>query len=166
MMTSRMMNGRLTNRRLGGTSTGRIYLRRFAELATTVALLMGCTEFSRAQNAQGLPQGPAHGWGQISTSQNQRSYPGEIGDPAMEEKRLNALNAERQKAMVADTDKLVKLAAELNQEVNGKSLEQLTDDQLRKVAEIEKLAHSIREKMSTSVKPAPMMDSPTVPLMQ
>jgi hypothetical protein len=84
-------------------------------------------------------------------------------DPMALEKRLKALNAERQKAMVADTNKLVKLAAALNAEINGKHSGELTPDQLRQVAEIEKLAHNIKEKMCTSVRPAPMMQQP--PLM-
>jgi hypothetical protein len=77
-------------------------------------------------------------------------------DPAFEQKRLTALNAERQKSMVADTNKLVKLASELNTEVAGEQPESLNPDQLRKVAEIEKLAHSVKEKMSMSVKGMPV----------
>ena len=144
-------------------STGRRICnsRRMLEVVTAMMLLLGFAGIGRAQNqqiGQSYPRGQGQ-WGQIQPDQ---SYPGQMsGDSAMEEKRLNALNAERQKALIADTEKRVKLAAELNEEVNGKNLDQLTPDQLRKVAEIEKLAHNIREKMSTSVKPAPsMMNSP------
>ena len=84
-------------------------------------------------------------------------------DPMALEKRLKALNAERQKAMIADTNKLVKLAAALNAAINGKHSGELTPDQLHQVTEIEKLAHSIKEKMCTSVRPSPMMQQP--PLM-
>jgi hypothetical protein len=150
-----MTKERLTSRRL--------YPHRLAELAMAAVLLAGpAVMIGSAQSPQMGGQGyPQRGqWGQVPTQQT-GNYPGQNGDPAMEEKRLNALNTERQKNMIADTNKLVKLAAELNAEVNGKNLGQLTPDQLRKVAEIEKLAHGIREKMSTSVKPAPsMMDSP------
>ncbi len=85
-------------------------------------------------------------------------------DPLSLEKRLKALNAERQKAMIADTNKLVKLVAELSAETNEKHPGELEPDQLRQIAEIEKLAHSIKEKMCTSVRPAPMMVQPQ-PLM-
>jgi hypothetical protein len=147
-----MTKERLTSRRL--------HLGRLAELTTAAVLLLGFVGIGHAQNQQ-AGQGYPHGQGQWGQTQADQSYPGQAGDPAMEAKRLNALNAERQKNMVADTDKLVKLAAELNEEVNGKDLGQLTADQLRKVAEIEKLAHSIREKMSTSVRPPPsIMNSP------
>lgn len=137
---------------------------RLAELATAILLMAGLAGIVHAQGGQMGGQVAAQGhWDQGPTA-----YPGQNGDLAMEEKRLNALNTERQKNMIADTNKLLKLAAELNAEVNGKNLGQLTPDQLRKVAEIEKLAHSIREKMSTSVKPAPsMMDSgPLIPNMR
>lgn len=89
-------------------------------------------------------------------------------NPAMEERRLRELNAERQKSIVADTNRLVKLAAELNGEINGAHPASLTGDQLRKLAEIEKLAHSVREKMSTPLAgyprpmpaPAPLRPNP------
>jgi hypothetical protein len=124
---------------------------------------MGCAGISRAQSPQGGQGYPRGQIGQSPMSQADQTYPGQNGDPAMEAKRLNALNADRQKTMVAETNKLVKLAEELNEEVNGKDLGQLSEDQLRKVAEIEKLARSIREKMSTSVRPAPsMMDQPVL----
>jgi hypothetical protein len=73
------------------------------------------------------------------------------GDPAESERRLRALNILRQKALVSDTKKLLQLANELNAEIGGADSESLTADQLRKLAAIEKLAHSVKEKMSTSV---------------
>jgi len=76
-------------------------------------------------------------------------------DPVEMEKRLRALNAERQKSLVADTNKLLKLAQELQDEIGHTSPDALTPTQLRKVADIEKLAHSIKEKMSTSVRGVP-----------
>ena len=50
------------------------------------------------------------------------------------ERRLSALNIERQKQMVADTNKLLKLAKELNDEVAVQMPATLTPEQLRKVA--------------------------------
>lgn len=77
------------------------------------------------------------------------------GDPVEQEKRLRALNAERQKSLVADTNKLLKLARELADEVDHTNPDTFTPAQLRKVADIEKLAHSIKDKMSTSVRGTP-----------
>ncbi len=72
-------------------------------------------------------------------------------DPMMAERRMRALNIERQKQMVADANKLVKLARELNDEVGATNAGSFTPDQLRKIAEIEKLARSVRERMSAAV---------------
>ena len=73
-------------------------------------------------------------------------------NPIEERRLLNALNADRQRSMVSDTQKLLRLVNELNAEIAGKAPAELSANQLRKVAEIEKLAHSIREKMSYSVR--------------
>lgn len=72
-----------------------------------------------------------------------------------EGKRLNALNADRQKKLIADTNKLLSMATELNAEMSGANAASLTPDQLRKVAQMEKLARSVREKMSKAwIEPA------------
>ena len=84
-------------------------------------------------------------------------------DPVMAERRYRALNAERQKLMVADTNKLLKLAKELNDEVAGSNNGAFTGDQLRKIAEIEKLARNVKERMSTGVGESPsLVNSPTL----
>jgi hypothetical protein len=81
-------------------------------------------------------------------------------DPIEQEKRLRALNAERQKSLVAETNKLLSLAQELHSEIDRTKPDALTPTQLRKIADIEKLAHSIKEKMSTSVRGAPEVRMP------
>jgi hypothetical protein len=73
-------------------------------------------------------------------------------DASRAEKRLSMMNAERQKTLVDDTNKLLALAKELNGEIAQSNTGELTPEQLRKVAEIEKLAHSVRDKMSLSVR--------------
>jgi hypothetical protein len=83
-----------------------------------------------------------------------------------EEKRLRALNAERQKSLVSDTNKLLKLAQELEAEVSSESPGSLDAAQLRKIAEIEKLARSVKEKMSTSMRPTAEYMVPSIPTMQ
>jgi hypothetical protein len=76
-------------------------------------------------------------------------------DEADHEKMLRVLNAERQKSLVADTNKLLRLVKELNAQIASSNPIQLTSDESRKLATIEKLAHSVREKMSTSVRGLP-----------
>ena len=59
-------------------------------------------------------------------------------------------NLERQAAIKADTDKLLKLAEELKQSVDKSSANVLSVEVLKKAEEIEKLAHSVKSKMKQS----------------
>ena len=67
-----------------------------------------------------------------------------------EQKRMKALNAERQKSLVSDSEKLLRLAKELNDELAQNNSGTMNPEQLRKVEEIGKLAKSVKEKMSFS----------------
>ena len=75
-----------------------------------------------------------------------------------EERRLQALNAAQHKAVVDDTDKLVKLVAELNKEISSSNARSLTPQQLQMVAEIEKLAHNVRDKMRMTIRTVEMKE--------
>ena len=79
-------------------------------------------------------------------------------------KRLEMINIDRQKTMVADANKLLKLAKKLNAEVNGADAGALTQDQLSEVKEIEKLAHKVRGEMSFSVQRPPYSGPLLTPL--
>lgn len=86
----------------------------------------------------------------------------DVEDQLAAERQLNALNIERQKQVVSDTNKLLKLATELNDEVAANHSATLTDDQLHKMAQIEKLAHSVKQMMADGVtRPDPAMQMPT-----
>ncbi len=74
------------------------------------------------------------------------------------ERRLQALNAAQHQAIVDDTDKLVKLVTELNQQINSSNAHSLTPHQQQMVAEIEKLAHSVRDKMRMTVRTVELKD--------
>jgi hypothetical protein len=56
-------------------------------------------------------------------------------------------NVARQKDIQKDTDKLLELATELKQYVDKTNEDILSMDVIKKADEIEKLAHSVREKM-------------------
>jgi hypothetical protein len=84
-----------------------------------------------------------------------QTYTGDAGDQVYQERRLRQLYEAQHKSMVSDTDRLLKLVTELNAEIDSTNPSALTPDQLRKVAEIEKLAHSVRDKMRMSVRAAP-----------
>jgi len=118
-----------------------------------------------------------HGWAQAGTGQFHPVLPQPIGqgvngdsdddtnDARMaSEKQLRALNAERQKSLVADTNKLLRLVNELNAQVAGAHPDTLNPAQLSKLAQIEKLAHSVKDKMSTSVRGTPAFQPPFQPV--
>ena len=127
-----------------------------------VALLL--TVPSVAQN--GSPPFTTRSGAQHSLDQS--PFDDDIGsrDPVLREKQLRALNAERQKELVADTNKLLKLAQDLNGEIGEANPGSLTPDQIRRFAEIEKLAHSVKEKMSTSVRGTPLYPLDPLPMMR
>ncbi len=64
-----------------------------------------------------------------------------------EDKQYLRYVASRLKSMASDTEKLVTLTKELNAKIEKSGADSLTRDDLRTLAEIEKLAHSIKWKM-------------------
>ncbi len=98
-------------------------------------------------NAQVSPSDPRNGVGVAAFGEN----------PLWAEKRVEVMNADRQKSMVANANKLLELTKKLNAEVNGAHAGALTEDQLFEVKEIEKLAHKVREEMSYAVPARPNM---------
>jgi len=59
-------------------------------------------------------------------------------------------NQERQAQLKRDTDHLLKLATELKQYVDNSNENVLSLDVVKKAEEIEKLAHSVKEKMKAN----------------
>jgi hypothetical protein len=78
-------------------------------------------------------------------------------------KRLRALNIDRQKRMISDAAMLLKLATELNAEVMSDKPDSLIPAELHQVAEIEKLAHSVKEKMRYTQGDTPAPREPVSP---
>lgn len=85
-------------------------------------------------------------------------------DPVFAEKRLRALNADRQKSMVSDASKLLELARQLDAEIASNPGDELTPEEVRKISEIEKLARSVKTKMAQSFAGGPQLRPPVVPL--
>jgi len=135
--------------------TGSIRLARPARLASCVALalVLSAARLAHAQSQAPLPRAPIPpSIGQSSESIDDRSEPDQV-DAA---RRLRVLSDMRQKAIVSDTNKLLKLASELDAEIQQANSDSLTPDQLRKLATIEKLARNIKEKMSNPVQGTPV----------
>jgi hypothetical protein len=72
------------------------------------------------------------------------------------ERRLNALNSDRHKSLVSDTEKLLRLARELDAEIAANAGQGLTPKEMKDVAEIEKLARNVKEKMARSYGDGPI----------
>ena len=77
---------------------------------------------------------------------NQHPDPDPMGQH-IEERMAERRNEERQKLLVADTDRLLALAQQLKAEVDKSSKDQLSIDVVKRAEQIEKLAHSVKEKM-------------------
>jgi hypothetical protein len=115
----------------------------------------------------GLPvagQSPYFQFPSTNSGKNGRNYPEnsvQFGpESAPDPKRVRMLNAERQKSIISDTEKLFKLAKELNDEMAAVDSPVMTDAQMRKLNEIQKLARSVKEKMSFTTGGPPALSPP------
>lgn len=86
------------------------------------------------------------------------SRPSLNSDPMADTRPLNAPNPakvehmredERHKRLVSDTARLVELTNELKTEVDKAAKDELSLDVVKKAAEIEKLAHDVKERMKS-----------------
>ena len=106
----------------------------------------GVHTLSAAQNP--APQNPAIP--NVSPLPPPFGTPGESGDPIerqRQEKLAKARNSDRQKQLVQDTNKLLALAKELKADVDKSNSDTLSLDVVKKAAEIEKLAKSVKDRM-------------------
>ena len=69
----------------------------------------------------------------------------------MEARRIGMLNLIRQKNMVSDADKLLRLAQELNEDADAGGTKMSPTERMHKAAEIEKLAKAVKEKMTYAI---------------
>jgi hypothetical protein len=67
--------------------------------------------------------------------------------PQMEADQARMRAVDRQKQLVSDTQKLLALATQLKTDVDKSNKDMLSLDVVRKADEIEKLAHSVKERM-------------------
>ena len=68
-------------------------------------------------------------------------------DPHRNEQQEKLRNNDRQKRLVADTDKLLVLATDLKAQVDKSNKDTLSVGVIKKAEEIEKLARSVKERM-------------------
>jgi hypothetical protein len=87
----------------------------------------------------GIPQKPGQG--------NNPADPDPMDNPHRAEQQEKLRNADRQKRLVADTEKLLTLATDLKAQVDKSTKDTMSVDVIKKADEIEKLAHSVKERM-------------------
>jgi hypothetical protein len=139
---------------------GGCVLRKSRSLAFCLALLLVLHAGAQNSSSQSQPSSSGH-LGQLSSNSTiEFSQP----DLSMEQHRQRLLNADRQKALVADADKLLKLVSTFNAEIDAANPETLTPAQLRTLGEIQKLAHSVKTRMSDPLFGTPVfMEPPPLP---
>ena len=119
---------------------------RFKLFALAVLLLSITPAFtvpSFDQNPVPVPRlGPNPGLAPDATEDEQRAK--------LEKDIAKKANRERQAQLQRDTDNLVKLANELKQPVDKSNENTLSLEVVKKAEEIEKLAHSVKEKMKAN----------------
>lgn len=81
-------------------------------------------------------------------------------DGRIEARRIVQLNLLRQKSMVSDADKLLRLAQELDNDAKAGASALSPAERMRKAAEIERLAKEVKEKMTYSIGDPPQPATP------
>ena len=129
------------------------YIREILRAAPGVVLVLAlaCVPVGRSQSGSGMGSGQNSSRMPMAPRPEMGTVTADDYDSTLMQRRLRALNMERQKELVSDTNKLLKLARELNIEVASQKSDTLTPEQLHKIAEIEKLARNVKERMTAAV---------------
>jgi hypothetical protein len=139
-----MEAGMLMRRRVAGQSVGRmlVCLVGMGFMMAGVAARAG--ESAGVQRSTGsTPAAPAA----ANPSFGIEHDPSDPTYARMQEKQIASAATDRHKRMVADADKLLELATELKQDVDGTTKDEMSVPTIKKAAEIEKLAHDVKERM-------------------
>ena len=117
--------------------------------ALLIAIVFPMTTGAARPQASDDAHGPPQGVGQRGPH-DRESGPEDEQREQMEKDLAKKANQERQAQLKRDTDKLLQLATDLKTEVDKSNENILAVDVVKKADEIEKLAHSVKEKMKGS----------------
>ncbi len=117
--------------------------RRQARLLAVVTLVLSAA----ALKAPAQHNGPEPPPGINSGLNNDHDRNGPTISPQMQEQQAERRNSDRQRQLIADTEKLFQLAGQLRDEVSKSNKDQLSIPVIKKSEEIEKLAKSVKERM-------------------
>ncbi len=112
-------------------------------MSTALGLLLLLSSGAEAQQASAPPNPPVTRGG----ADDGFGPPGASVSPALQERMAERRNSDRQKMLMADTDKLLLLAQQLHDAVAKSSKDELSVSVVKRSEEIEKLAKSVKEKM-------------------
>lgn len=115
-------------------------MHRLSWLAVAVGLFLAACGTPMAQQIHLPPS--------VSQSQSMGGMPTTTGDPIQKQQAI-AANQQRQVEIRRDTDKMAELTQELKQYL-AKNDQVMSVDAIKKVEQIEKLAHSVKGKMKQS----------------
>ena len=118
-----------------------------ATLVLGAAPGVASAQLGAAPPIQTTPQGSGRNGGMNLPSVDGRGIPGIDPLPRMEEQQARSRNSERQKRLVADTDKLLALIADLKRQIEQADKNGQSVDVTKKAEEIEKLAKSVKDRM-------------------
>jgi hypothetical protein len=135
-----MEAGMLMRRRVAGQSVGRMLVC----LVGMGFMMAGVAAGAGMQRSTGsTPVAPAA----ANPSFGIEHDPSDPTYARMQEKQIASAATDRHKRMVADADKLLELATELKQDVDSTTKDEMSVPTIKKAAEIEKLAHDVKERM-------------------
>ena len=117
--------------------------------AAGVLLVAGSSAGSQTPDTGQMQQPPTMQTPPFGTSPpfGESPNPGDPMQRQRQEKLEKARNVDRQKQLEKDTDKLLSLAKELKEDVGKTNADTLSVDVVKKAAEIEKLAKSVKDRM-------------------
>jgi hypothetical protein len=120
-----------------------IYLSQFGEVIVRLTMPLLLLMLTLGSPMNSLTQTPA----QMQRPHDPNAVPEDPDRQALDKEMLKKANQERQAQLRRDTDRLYQLSTQLKQQVDKSSENTLSLEVIKKAEEIEKLAHSVKEKM-------------------
>jgi len=120
---------------------------RVACRVVTAALLLGAPIAAQSPTAPAIPISP-----DVAQVRQAILDPSMVfSDTKIEARQAKMLNIQRQQAIVTDTEKILQLARELEADANSARPTMSVAERMHKAEEIEKLAKTVREKMTYAI---------------
>ena len=123
---------------------------RVGAMAAMFVALAGGVGMSQQKNGPGqMPSATAapDPFGQTPNAKSKIDQPAGPPFGPTDEKQAVLRNEDRQKKLIADTDRLLQLATQLHNDVGKTDQHILSIDVVKRADEIEKLAHNVKERM-------------------